>query len=862
VILPLGADTPEEPERIGGKACGLVRLLRCGLDVPEAWCMPVDLLQGEEPSRALVAELHAFWDRLAASSADLRLAVRSSASAEDLASASFAGIHETRLGVGSAGELVAAVRHCRRAASSARARHYRDSRGAVEGAGLALVLQRMVAAGTSGVLLTANPARAFAREIVVEAAWGLGEAVASGLTEPDHIVLDRDTGAILRESVGDKASEIVLVPGRGTVRREVEGERRARRCLTDGELAGLFELARQVERRIGRRQDCEWAFEDGSLRVLQQRPITGLPPEEPTDVWTRGFGDEYLADCTTPLSADLLTPWIVDEFLRHMARACGNHAAARMEPLHRHHGYVYLSGAFTAAMLRALPRRFRGAASMGWFTPLWAVRIEAEPWRPRLALGLLRARRRDPRSSLAENPRALERHCRRIEQVVVPRLGQDCTALSEAEWRRQLDEADELGREHFRIIRWGVGLHAPALHAVLERSLRSLACDHDGELYRTIIAGLVGIRTSETDRDIWRLAAAARRDPELAALLVGGTTHDGARRALPAALFWTRFDELLGRHGHRAPGRDLALPRWRESPDAVLGLLRPHLVGEPAADPALAVAEAVRRREEAETTALRRAARGPLGRLRRAWLAGLVRRTVLYTGYRENQRYYLDFLLAHMRALVVEMGRRLTSAGVLDDPQDVFLLEAAELWQVVERPVPRPDLRTLVDERRRAQRVWGERLPASFLFDGVETEGEIAEGDLGTPAVRGREGAITGRGASRGRARGRARVIREPAGLGEVQPGEILVTGTTDPGWSSLFPLLGGLVTETGGLLSHGALLAREYGLPAVTGVRDATRRLESGELLEIDGAEGWVRPLERRGTSPAGPRPGAAGTH
>src|SRR5205807_2582075 len=126
----------------------------------------------------------------------------------------------------------------------------------------------------------------------------------------------------------------------------------------------------QVERGIGRRQDCEWAFEDGRPRVLQQRQIVGLPPEHPTDVWTRGFGDEYLADCTTPLSADLLIAWIVDEFLRHLAQAGGNRAAERMEPLRRHHGYIYLSGAFTAAMLRVVPRRVRGAASMGWFTPL------------------------------------------------------------------------------------------------------------------------------------------------------------------------------------------------------------------------------------------------------------------------------------------------------------------------------------------------------------------------------------------------------------------------------------------------------------------------------------------------------------
>ena len=555
----------------------------------------------------------------------------------------------------------------------------------------------------------------------------------------------------------------------------------------------------------------------------------------PGGTWTRRFGDEYLAGYATPLTSGLLVAWIVDEFLRYLARESGNRLADATDPLLRHHGHVYLGGDYLAAMLRAVPCRLRRAATMGWFPPSWSARVERLPWEPRLALGLLGARRRDLRSSLRENPRALDRHCRRIEEVVLPRLAQDHAVLSTAEWRRQLDEACGLGREHFRVIRWGVGVTTPALHAALRWSLRTAAGDRDGELYRAIIAGLTDTRTSDVDRGIWRLAQEARRDPDLAALLLEGAGVAAARIAHPGSPFWALFDDFCDRNGHRSSGRDIALPRWRETPDAVLGLVRAHLGARTDRDPGIAVEAAVRRREDARKTALRRSGGGILGCCRRALLEPLLRRTVVYTRYRENQRFHLDYLLLHIRLLALEMGRRLTSAGVLDDPVEVFLLEPGELRDAAERQARSAETRARIDERMRECREWRHRLPPTFLVDGVETEAE--------PVVAGE--AIAGVGVSRGRVRGRARVARDVSGLSEVRPGEILVAGAADPGWTGVFPLLAGVVTEAGGILSHAAILAREYGLPAVLGVPDATGRIRTGDLVELDGGEGWVRRIE-----------------
>jgi len=223
-----------------------------------------------------------------------------------------------------------------------------------------------------------------------------------------------------------------------------------------------------------------------------------------------------------------------------------------------------------------------------------------------------------------------------------------------------------------------------------------------------------------------------------------------------------------------------------------------------------------------------------------------MRHIVAATRGRENQRYHLDLLLAHLRQLAVESGRRLAAAGVLGDAADVFLLEAPEFRALTLRPTPRPGLAALLDRRRSDHSVWRARLPATFLFDGVETEGELAVS--GTEAVGDAATTLVGTGASSGRARGPVRVVRELSGLAEVRPGEVLVTPTTDPGWSSVFPLLSGLVTETGGMLSHGALLAREYGLPAVLAVPGATAVLRTGEEVEVDGSRGRVRRVEAGG--------------
>jgi pyruvate,water dikinase len=383
VIERLDAGTPASLGRLGGKGAGLARLLRHGFPVPELWCLPADThLTGE----ALEGALRTLAAQLEASFPDAAWAVRSSATAEDLDDASFAGVYRTVLDVRGADALVAAVQACRASVDSAEARAYREARGIAQGVRMAVLIQRQLVPDVAGVLLTANPLRPFARECVIDAAYGLGEGVVSGRIDPDHLVIDRESGVLREQRIGEKALALRSDAAGGSREETVAPELREQACLDEARQRALFELARRVGETLGPRMDLEWAFEGERLYLLQARPITGLPPESPREVWTRKFGDEYLAGYTTPIAYTLLVRWIVEWTFDDVARLSGRRDLLEIEPIRRHHGYLYMSGAYTRAALRAVPRAAREGALRAWYTPLWRERVVAEPFEPLLLL--------------------------------------------------------------------------------------------------------------------------------------------------------------------------------------------------------------------------------------------------------------------------------------------------------------------------------------------------------------------------------------------------------------------------------------------------------------------------------------------
>lgn len=821
-IVRLSAGLDADLTRWGGKGAGLVRLLRAGLAVPEAWVIPA--LDPNAPPGGLYDELRAFWEAFRAEWPAGKLAVRSSAVAEDLADASFAGIYRTVLGVETFEALIEAAETCLNAVHGPEAQAYREKTGQTD-MRMAIVLQRLVPAGTAGVMLTVNPLRPLAGELVVDASYGIGEAVVSGRVHPDHYVLRKNDGGVLRFEIGAKEFEILSGPD-GLDEFPVGEERRAAACLDAAALAALWQAAVKIEAAIGPGQDCEWAFEDGRLYLLQQRPIVGLPPADPKNVHSRRFGDEYVADYTLPLSHSVLMPWISEHFLMDFARTFGFAERLTAYPTLRHEGYAYVSGEYVVELMSAAPRFLRKPEAIGWFGAEWNARIRAAPFRPRQLLRMLRAGWADPLASADANREALARHCAELQSAIQPLLMQDYVELDDETWERQYVAALAWGDAHFRVIKWGMGFLNPIYHSLLQERLTRW-CKDDGTLYRTIISGLP-TKTNEVNRALWALGQAALARPGLADGIRADTPLYELRAAFPGARFLSAFEDFMRAYGHRGATRDIAVPRWGETPAVVLGLVRVQL-NDGALDPRFGEALAEERRRAAEAEALARARPW-----HRPFLRSLMKRAQEFTVYRENQRFYLDMVLYHVRNLVRAAAVRLVARGVIEEIDDVFFLSAEE-FEAARLPGA-VALHERVAERKTHYLRWRDRLPATFLLDGVEVELMAAALAAASPED------MRGTPASQGKARGRVRVAHELADLRLVRPGEILVAKNTDPGWTSVFPLLVGLVTCTGGVLSHGALLAREYGIPAVTGVSEAMDRLKTGDLVEIDATAGIVR--------------------
>ncbi|HEX2075847.1 MAG TPA: PEP-utilizing enzyme [Geodermatophilus sp.] len=369
--------------------------------------------------------------------------------------------------------------------------------------------------------------------------------------------------------------------------------------------------------------------------------------------------------------------------------------------------------------------------------------------------------------------------------------------------------------------------------ALFGLAARLLGADAQPGDLPTVLRGLPHNVTTEMDLDLWRLATTVRADPAAAAALRGEPAAELAERyragTLPAVL-QDGLRGFLDRHGHRAVAEiDVGVPRWAEDPTHILGVLANYLrLDDPDKAPDAVFARAVEQAEDMVATLTARARRR--GRVRGRVVGFALDRTRQLAGMRELPKYCIVLLLARARAQLRAVGEELVGAGRLARADDVFFLDLREVAAAIDGR----DLRDVVPARRASyDRELGRRhIPRVLLSDGTEPE---ARTDL--PAA---DGALVGTAASPGTVTGPARVVLEPAGA-HLSPGEILVAPSTDPGWTPLFLTAGGLVMEMGGANSHGAVVAREYGIPAVVGVPGATARITTGRQLTVDGTRGLV---------------------
>jgi pyruvate,water dikinase len=870
---------------VGGKAGNLGELARAGLPVPPGFCLTTQAYRQatqdagleeifdelERTASSDVATLSALAERardavlavpippaiaeavaaeFARLGAVLPVAVRSSATAEDLPFASFAGQQDTYLNIVGRDDVLDAVRRCWASLWTERAVVYRATQGIDNRTvRLAVVVQQMVDAAVAGVLFTANPVTGRRREAVIDASPGLGEAVVSGAVNPDHFVVDTTREVIVDRRHGDKRLAIRSVPGGGTEHVELDAGLDDA-CVTDEQLIALTRLGHRVEEHFGSPQDTEWAIDAaGTLWLTQARPITTLyplpakssGPADPDGPLRVYFSVNVAQGVFRPF-----TPAGIATFRQAGSGAARLFGFPVADPLAGPTPFAESGGRVFIDVTTVVRSRV-GRAIMPKVLDVMEARSAV----------VLRTLFEDPRLSITEpSRRPFLHHVGRVAlrfhmpphlvgallrpahaRTRIERFGSELdvrlTAPPDLTADERLDWIDTVLQEEFPLVAPRVLPVAGAgfIALWLARSLLG-ANAHPGEL-QTVLRGVPHNVTTEMDLDLWHLAARLRADADSVKAFSGNDvdalTQQFADGTLPTAAE-RELRAFLGRYGHRAVAEiDLGMPRWSDDPRHLLGVIANYLRMSPdesakASPDQLFAAGAAEAEAMIETLASR------VGRMRGWLVRTLLDRTRQLAGIRELPKYNFVRIIAAVRAELGHVGVELHRLGRIDAPDDVYFLDFVQARAGLDGT----DLHDVVASAREAYEAELRRrhVPRIVLSDGTEPEA-IAVADTV-------DGALTGTPASAGVATGTARVILDPVGA-QLEPGEILVCPSTDPGWTPLFLTAGGLVMEMGGANSHGAVVAREYGIPAVVGVPNAVATIQSGAEITVNGTAGTV---------------------
>ena len=784
------------------------------------------------------------------------VAVRSSATAEDLPEMSFAGQQDTYLNILGEDALLQAVVNCWASLWTARAIGYRTRNHiAHDDVALSVVVQRMVQSEASGVLFTANPLTGKRSETVIDATLGLGEALVSGQVEPDHYVVDPASGRILSKTLGAKALAIRGESAGGTV--TVHADASQQQALSDAVIIELAQLGRRVADLYQAPQDIEWAWADGKLYLLQARPVTSLYPT-PNGGATPSleiFGSvgavQGVLDPLTPLGRDGLAA-IVTAMARMfgfpatietqtIVQTAGERLWARITPLVRNTlGRKVILGAtamIEPGMRQALDEIIQepDLAQTGMPSPE-AARRAVRFLGPRF-VGILRSLLWPERSRL-EAQRQMAHALQQAEATAAAATTLAArVALLEEILSRQVRETIPV-----LISRMPAGLLA--MNRLLAIANETWAHDEkQRQRALEIMRGLPHNVTTEMDLALWATAQKIRKNETALSYFQNQDAATLAQEYLANTLprvVQEAIGIFLKRYGMRGLAEiDLGRERWRENPAQVMQMVQSYLQIE---DPNLAPDVMFQRGEKVAQRViddLAAAVRSQPNGAFKAWLVQwLAQRMRALAGLRESPKFFMIQMMGIVRLALLESGAELVRQGIIEQADDLVFLHLGELKGLAAGYAI--DWKALVAERRAlyAREKLRRQVPRLLLSDGrAFYDGMRSTTQQGA-------GVLIGSPVSPGVVEGIVHVVFDPH-TSQLAPGEILVCPGTDPAWTPLFLAAGGLVMEVGGLMTHGSVVAREYGIPAVVGVHEVTSQLKSGQRVRVDGSRGEVVILE-----------------
>jgi pyruvate,water dikinase len=858
----LNLDSPQATlERVGGKGASLARMAAAGLPVPSGFHVTTDVYRRYVDENHLgdgilsaVAQARAndpaTFDRASAQiqsligtgtipgdiagiirqryeelGTDAPVAVRSSATAEDLPGMSFAGQLESYLNVRGGDEVIHAVKRCWASLWTGRAIAYRQRQGIrPEDVGIAVVVQQLVAAQVAGVVFTANPVTGARDELMINAAWGLGEAIVSGRVTPDTIVIDKQTGAIASQEIAGKEVMTVRLE-LGTREEPVPAGKRRRAALEPAQAAELARLGVKIEQLYGQPMDIEWAMCDGRIFIVQARPVTALPePRAPLE-WKvpregaryfRSSVAELLPEPLSPLFATLALPLWNEATQQMMAQAMGLERDSFA--LLTIHEYAYYEMALTAWQSARL---------------LFTLAV-----RGRRMVGMLRT----ARTRWADEARP------RYANVASEWTGRDLAATPALELlagAHQIVEAAASCYVSVQLVLAAANLSEAIFTSVYDRLVKRKSDP-------PALTFLLGFDSApiRAEKSLYDLAMWARSEDELAGYLARASGKDMAAayesQSAPIAgveswrEFTGRFTEHLNRFGHAVYDLDFAKSVPAEAQAPLLETLKYFVAGQ-GRNPYQRQAAAAAAREQAAESLLAR-----LSGLRLRLFQRVLRWAQRSAPLREDTLADVGLAWPVLRRMLREAGRRMVAAGAIADRDEVFWLkweEVEEAARLLDAGQPAEDHRRAIEERRKTwRREHGVTPPVALpVKGGARILGLDFSRWMPARSSQAASGAIRGIGASPGRVTGPACVIHGPEEFDRMRPGDILVANITTPAWTPLFAMASGIVTDVGGPLSHSSIVAREYGVPAVLGTGVATHRIRGGQHITVDGDGGVV---------------------
>ncbi len=863
IILPL-ADTRADLETVGGKGASLAKLLSAGFPVPDGFHITTEAyrrfvaandlqpaieaaLAEIDPSSAgafdgasrrisqifasapipaeLSSEILAAYSVLSGTvQPDMAVAVRSSATAEDLPEASFAGQQETYLNVHGGDHLLEAVRKCWASLWTARAISYRARQNVfAQRVDLAVVVQRMVPAEAAGILFTVNPLNGRRDEVLINAAWGLGEAVVGGEVTPDTIAVSKSTGKVISRETAEK--QIMTVQNEtGTHEQPVPDALKSQPVLNDQKAGELADVVLRIEELFGLPVDIEWALAGGEFFILQARPVTAVaePPiewkgQDPKGIYMRASVVDLMPRPLSPLFAT----WGMEAMRRQMQplgkKLTGLNPVLAEDYFTTINQYAYGNARMPAKSLGwvlfgLMPAMTRLIRRMG---AIW--REEFYPQYKAFAAGL-----KDIRPSTMSTEE-LWHNC----QTIMDQAAYYVTGLLFATMGASVGSEMLLTRVYNRFVK------------------------REGDPDATVLLMGWDNIPIRAEKSLYDLAIWAQEDGELTRYLLTTPAADLAAQIPPLPLFaddrvpsqecdvpgWKEFVDRFHIHlrqfGHTVYQLDIAESLPMEDPTAMLETVRMYLRGE-GANP--------HERQQASEQKRIQTADSALSRLKgfKRWAL----RTALKWGHsmasvREDALAEIGLGYPYLRRLLLGLGQRFSARGVIQQAEDVFMLRTDEVDALVRGGSM--DLKTQVEDRkafliRMQKEIPPPMIPVKDRVYGVKLDTYIPQsGDTGA------DNQLKGVPSSAGRVTAPACVLLGPEDFDQMCPGDVLVAGATTPAWTPLFAMASAVVTDIGGPLSHGSIVAREYGIPAVMGTGVATRRIRSGQLITVDGSAGTV---------------------